>query len=137
MGKRGRQGKGERKGCMGRQKKGRETKMSGFYREEPLEEWQPSSWKAQGWGKDMPGRAKGCWENLEARSALECKTCTSPICPGSQSQPRAVEGHLESILHMLHLRHQEKAGLLKAWLCLGIHFAHRAGIGGWLTAGSQ
>jgi hypothetical protein len=86
MGKRGRQGKGERKGCMGRQKKGRETKMSGFYREEPLEEWQPSSWKAQGWGKDMPGRAKGCWENLEARSSFGMKIGISVPLSGLETK---------------------------------------------------
>ena len=33
---------------------------------------------------------EGCWENLEARSALVCKICTSVPCPGSKTQPLTV-----------------------------------------------
>jgi hypothetical protein len=32
------------------------------------------------WGK----RTKGCWENLESRSAFLCKICTSVPCSGSE-----------------------------------------------------
>ena len=31
-------------------------------------------------------RTEGCWENLEVRSVLVCKICTSAVCPGLESQ---------------------------------------------------
>lgn len=58
--------------------------MSGWYREEPLGDGQPSSWA----GKFRVGdricqkETAGCWENLEVRSALICKIRTSVPCPG-------------------------------------------------------
>jgi hypothetical protein len=42
-----------------REKRERETKMSGLYRGEPLREGQTSQslgWKVQAWGQGMPGR---------------------------------------------------------------------------------
>ena len=53
---------------------GRETKMSGLYREEPLGEGQPSPWagKFRVGGRVCQVGTEGCWENLEARSDLIC-----------------------------------------------------------------
>jgi hypothetical protein len=61
-----------------------ETKMSGLYRAEPLREWQPSPWvgKLRFGGRVCQVGTKGCWEKLEARSALVCQICTSAPCPG-------------------------------------------------------
>ena len=60
---------------------GRRSKMFGLYRGEPLEERKPIPWAGKlrvGTGY-MPGR-EGCWENLEARSALICKIHTLIPC---------------------------------------------------------
>jgi len=56
--------------------------MSG-YREEPLGEGQPRSWagKFKVGGRVCQVGTEGCWENLEAKSALVCKICTSVFCP--------------------------------------------------------
>jgi hypothetical protein len=50
--------------------------MSGLYREESLGQGQPSLWagKFRVWGRIC--QVEGCWENLEARSALICKMHT-------------------------------------------------------------
>ena len=60
------------------------TKMSGLYREEPLGEGQPSPWagKFRVGGRVCQVGTEGCWENLEARSALVCKICTAVPCSG-------------------------------------------------------
>lgn len=65
-----------------------ETKMSGLYREKPLGEGQPSPWsgKFKVGGRVCLVGTKECLENLEARSALVCKICTSVFCPGVQNQ---------------------------------------------------
>jgi hypothetical protein len=52
--------------------------MSGLYREEPV------SWNIRVGGRVFQVRTEGCWENLEARSALMCKTCTAVSVPGSE-----------------------------------------------------
>ena len=57
--------------------------MSRLYREETMEEWQPSPWtgKFRVGGRVCQVGTEGCWENLEARSALVCKICTSVPFP--------------------------------------------------------
>ena len=62
--------------------------MFGLYREEPLGEGQPSPWagKFRVGGRVCQVGTEGCWENLEARSALVCKICTSDPYPGVRSQ---------------------------------------------------
>jgi hypothetical protein len=85
----------ERRGERGRERKSvhterrrRDAQMSGLYREGPLGKGQPSPWA----GKFRVGSrlchvgTEGCWENLEARSALLCKICTSAPGPGSKSK---------------------------------------------------
>ena len=67
----------ERKGT---RRERRETKMSGLYREE-----QPR-------GKVCQVGTEGCWENLEARSALVCKICTSAPYIGSETQQQQKNG---------------------------------------------
>ena len=61
---------------------GEETKMSGLYKEEPPEEGQPSLWagKFRVEGRICQVETEGCWENLEAGSALIHKICTSVPC---------------------------------------------------------
>jgi len=64
--------------CTERGKRQGETKMSGLCREEPLGEGQPRLWVGKfrvGGGVCQVG-TEGCWESLEARSALICKTRT-------------------------------------------------------------
>ena len=65
-----------------------EDKMSGLYREEPLGEGQPRSWAGEFrvGGRVCQVGTEGCWENLEARSVLMCKICTSVPCPGSETK---------------------------------------------------
>jgi hypothetical protein len=48
--------------------------MSGLYREEPLREGQPGPSTEKFKVGDRVGQvgSEGCWENLEARSALVC-----------------------------------------------------------------
>jgi hypothetical protein len=55
-------------------------------REEPLGEGQLSPWagKFRVGGRICQVETEGCWENLEARSALVFKICTSVVCVGSQ-----------------------------------------------------
>jgi hypothetical protein len=62
--------------------------MSGLYREEHLEEGQPSPWarKFKVGVKVCQVGTEGCWENLEARTSLVSKICTSVPCPGVQNQ---------------------------------------------------
>ena len=59
-------------------KERKKTKMSGLYREEALVEGQPSPWagKFRVGGRVCQVGTERCWENLQARSALMCKTCT-------------------------------------------------------------
>ena len=54
--------------------KGVVPKMSGLHREEPLREGQLSPWagKFRIEGRVCQVGSEGCWENLEARSALVC-----------------------------------------------------------------
>lgn len=68
-------------------KRDRKTKMSGFYMEEPLGEKQSSSQDGKFKVRDKVWkvRTEGCWEDLEARSALLCKICTSVPFPESKS----------------------------------------------------
>ena len=63
-------------------KERREAKMSGFYREEPFGEGEPRprAGKFRTRGRVCQVGTEGCWENLEARSALVCKICTSVPC---------------------------------------------------------
>jgi len=49
--------------------------MSGLHREESMGEGQPSPWIGK--FRVCQVETEGCWENLEARSALICKMCTS------------------------------------------------------------
>lgn len=44
--------------------------MSELYREEPLKEEPALGWEVQSWGRICQIRTEGCWEYLEARSAL-------------------------------------------------------------------
>jgi len=55
--------------------------MSELYKEELLEEEQPSPWagKFRAGSRGCQVRNEGCWENLEARSALLCEICTSVL----------------------------------------------------------
>ena len=64
--------------------RGGESKKSGLYREEPLGEGQPSPWAGKFRVEDRVCQegTEGCWVNLEARSALICKICTSVPCSG-------------------------------------------------------
>ena len=64
------------------------TKMSGLYREEPLGEGQPSPWagKFRVGGRVCQVGTEGCWENLEARSALICNIYTSIPCLGCEAK---------------------------------------------------
>ena len=61
--------------------------MSGLYREEPLggRAAQLLGWKVRGegggGGRVSQVGTEGCWEDLEARSALLCKICASVPCP--------------------------------------------------------
>ena len=66
----------------------RTCKMSRLYREEPLGEGQPSSWveKFKVVGRVCQVGTEGCWENLEARSAVLCKICTLVSVPGSRTK---------------------------------------------------
>jgi hypothetical protein len=66
----------------------KEPKMFGLYREDPLGERQPSPWagKFRAVGRVCQVGTEGCWENLEARSALVCKMHTSVHCPRVQNQ---------------------------------------------------
>ena len=59
--------------------------MSELYSKEPLEEGQPSPWAREFrvGGRVCQVGTEGCWENLEARSALVCKICTSSACSGA------------------------------------------------------
>jgi hypothetical protein len=61
-----------------------ETKTFSLHREEPLGEGQPSPWAGQFrvGGRVCQIAPEGCWENLEARSALMCKICMSAPCLG-------------------------------------------------------
>lgn len=65
-------------------RKGREMKMSRLCREEPPREGQPSSraGKFSIGGRVHQVRTEGCWENLEARSALVCKCAPQLLVPG-------------------------------------------------------
>jgi len=71
-----------------------ETQIAGLYREEPLGEEPLIPWT----GKFRVGTrlcqvgVEGCWENLEARSALAYKTCTLVLCPRPQTKHSA-EGY--------------------------------------------
>ena len=49
---------------------------------------QPLGWKVQSWGGVCQVGTERCWENLEIRSALICKICTSVPCPGSKGLTR-------------------------------------------------
>jgi hypothetical protein len=57
--------------------------MSGLYRKELQGKGQPSPWtgKFKFWDKVCQVGTEGCWENLEARSALVCNICISLPCP--------------------------------------------------------
>ena len=66
----------KRRGRRERRRQSKETKMSGLYREEPV------SWNIRVGGRVFQVRTEGCWENLEARSALMCKICMSAPCLG-------------------------------------------------------
>lgn len=79
------EGGGGKGGGGGGERRGRDTiKMSRLLSKEPLEEGQSSpGWKAHVW--QWVG-TEGCWGNLEARSALGCKICTSALYPGSKTQ---------------------------------------------------
>jgi hypothetical protein len=83
---------------------GRETKMSGLYREEPLGEGQASPWagKFRVGGRVCQVRTEGCWENLEARFALLCKISTSVPCPGVRNQTPTAGLTKESLLPSNH-----------------------------------
>ena len=65
-------------------------KMSGLQREEAPRKGQPSPWAGKFWVKGRVNQVgtEGCWENLEARSALICKICTS--VPGSKTKHPSV-----------------------------------------------
>lgn len=75
-----------------KKRKREETKMSGLYGEGLLGEDQPSPWagKFTVGGRVCRGRTEGCWENLEARSALVSKTCPSVL--GSKIKHEETKG---------------------------------------------
>lgn len=60
-----------------------ETKLSGLFREEPPGEGQHRPWagKFRLVGRVGKVETEGCWENLESRSALICRICTSVPSP--------------------------------------------------------
>ena len=60
------------------------NQMSVLYKEGLLEEGQFNPWAGEFrvGGRICQVGTEGCWENLEARSALICKICTSGLCPG-------------------------------------------------------
>jgi hypothetical protein len=60
--------------------------MSVLYREEPGGKGR-AGLEVQGW--DQVG-TEGCWENLEGKSALICKTCTSFLCPRNRNQAKTI-----------------------------------------------
>lgn len=74
------------------QKAGPVTKMSGFYRKEPLGEGQPCPWLESSEDRvwqvahtlELVG-TEGCWENPETRSVLIGSTSTSAAGPGFES----------------------------------------------------
>jgi hypothetical protein len=68
-------------------------KMSGLQREEAPRKGQPSPWAGKFWVKGRVNQVgtEGCWENLEARSALISKTCTQVLVPGSETRQRSEE----------------------------------------------
>lgn len=91
-------GREREKGCPCREdRSGGETKMSGFYREKPLGEGQPSPWagKFRVGGRICQVGSEGCWENLEARSASVCKIGTPVPCPGVGYQTEPTRHRLE------------------------------------------
>lgn len=51
---------------------------------------QTLAWKVEGWGRICQVGTGGCWENLEARSALTCKIGTSLPCPCVQNQTKII-----------------------------------------------
>lgn len=81
-------GREREKGCPCREDRSEgETKMSGFYREKPLGEGQPSPWagKFRVGGRVCHVGTEGCWEILEARSALlNVKYAPQPLIPKSR-----------------------------------------------------
>jgi hypothetical protein len=88
MGRESGKGKGKRESTWTERRKNTETKMSGFYREEPLGEGQPSPWarKVRVGGGICQVVTEGCWGNLAARPALECTLSTSAPCLRSETQ---------------------------------------------------
>ena len=96
--KKNREREGERKGKKKRRRRrrrkrrrrlGRQTKVSGLYREKPLRERQPRplAGKFKIGAKTCQIGTEGCWENLEAKSALIHKIYTSVPCPGVPNWP--------------------------------------------------
>jgi len=73
-----------------REGRGREMKMSRLCREEPLREGQPSPWagKFSVGGRVHRAKTEGCWEHLEARSALVCKCAPHLLVPGLKPNRR-------------------------------------------------
>ena len=74
-------GRGERK-SVHTEREEKRTERPKLYREEPLGEGQPSPWadKFRVGGPVCQAENEGCWENLEARSALICKYAPALIC---------------------------------------------------------
>ena len=74
------EGRGQRE--KGEREKREEIKMSGLYREEPLGEGQPSPWagKFRVRSRVCQLGTEGCWENLEAWSALDVKYAPQLFC---------------------------------------------------------
>lgn len=77
MGKRGKE-------RMCEETESRETKMSGLYWEEQPK---PTAGKFRVGGRVCEVETEECWENVEPRSALVCKTCTPAPDPVSETKP--------------------------------------------------
>ena len=67
----------------------RASKMSELYMEDTLGEEQPNTWagKFRVGGRVCQVGTEGCWENLEARSALICKIYISIPCSRYEAKP--------------------------------------------------
>jgi hypothetical protein len=103
--------------CSEREEKGEkeqegETEMFGLYRERPLGEGQLASSRL---GVGCAGKTEGCWENLEARSALICNIYTSIPCLGCEAKRSLSTLAFET--GSLHLPGVGLVGL--SWLALG------------------
>jgi hypothetical protein len=84
--------KGEERRGRGRERE-RVTKLSEFYRKEPLEEGQPGPWAGEFKVGDrvcLVG-TEGCWENLEAMSVLISKMCSSVHCLEVRNQANPLQ----------------------------------------------